>query len=58
MKFLLHHPLLMSPLVKQHREVQGLAESFELLIERKEVANAYTELNDQEGGCIPPHQKD
>lgn len=46
--FLLHHPLVMSPLAKEHREVQGLAERFELFIGGKEVANAYTELNDPE----------
>ena len=44
--FLLHHPLVMSPLAKQHRDVPGLAERFELFIAGKEVANAYTELND------------
>ena len=44
--FLLHQPLLMSPLAKQHRTRPGLAERFELFIGGKEVANAYTELND------------
>ena len=44
--FLLHHPLIMSPLAKQHRSLPGLAERFELFIGGKEVANAYTELND------------
>ena len=44
--FLLHHPLIMSPLAKQHRSVPGLAERFELFISGREVANAYTELND------------
>merc|ERR1719436_1398433 len=46
--FLLHHPLIMSPLAKQHRSQPGLAERFELFIAGKEVANAYTELNDPE----------
>ena len=46
--FLMHHPLVMSPLAKQHRNVPGLAERFELFIGGKEVANAYTELNDPE----------
>ena len=46
--FLLHHPLIMSPLAKQHRSLPGLAERFELFIAGKEVANAYTELNDPE----------
>jgi len=44
--FLLHHPLIMSPLAKHHRTCPGLAERFELFIGGKEVANAYTELND------------
>ena len=43
--FLLHHPKVMSPLAKKHREVEGLAERFELFVGGKEVANAYTELN-------------
>ena len=46
--FLLHHPLIMSPLAKEHRNCPGLAERFELFIAGKEVANAYTELNDPE----------
>ena len=46
--FLLHHPLIMSPLAKQHRSIPGLAERFELFIAGQEVANAYTELNDPE----------
>ena len=46
--FLLHHPLLMSPLAKQHRSQPGLAERFELFIGGQEVVNAYTELNDPE----------
>lgn len=36
----------MSPLAKWHRSVQGLTERFELFIMKKEVVNAYTELND------------
>ena len=46
--FLLHHPLIMSPLAKEHRTCPGLAERFELFIGGREVANAYTELNDPE----------
>ena len=46
--FLLHHPPIMSPLAKEHRNCPGLAERFELFIAGKEVANAYTELNDPE----------
>lgn len=44
--FLIDHPQVMSPLSKWHRSVPGLSERFELFICRKEVCNAYTELND------------
>nr|CAG8440385.1 11397_t:CDS:2 [Entrophospora candida] len=37
---------MMSPLAKSHREIEGLCERFELLIARREIVNAYTELND------------
>ena len=36
----------MSPLTKKHRETPGLVERFELIINGKEIANAYSELND------------
>ena len=36
----------MSPLTKKHRSKAGLVERFELMINGKEIANAYTELND------------
>ncbi|KER23091.1 hypothetical protein T265_08946 [Opisthorchis viverrini] len=44
--FLTCHPTVMSPLAKWHRSRPGLTERFELFILRKEICNAYTELND------------
>ncbi|KAL1123852.1 hypothetical protein AAG570_001623 [Ranatra chinensis] len=44
--FILDHPQVMSPLAKWHRSVPGLTERFELFMMKKEVCNAYTELND------------
>ncbi|XP_024391569.1 lysine--tRNA ligase [Physcomitrium patens] len=44
--FIMHHPQLMSPLAKWHRSVPGLTERFELFVNKHEVCNAYTELND------------
>lgn len=44
--FICDHPQIMSPLAKYHRNAIGLTERFELFVMKKEVCNAYTELND------------
>ncbi|XP_053135653.1 lysine--tRNA ligase-like isoform X2 [Hemicordylus capensis] len=44
--FICDHPQIMSPLAKWHRLHPGLTERFELFVMKKEVCNAYTELND------------
>uniref|UniRef100_A0ACD5TTU7 Uncharacterized protein n=1 Tax=Avena sativa TaxID=4498 RepID=A0ACD5TTU7_AVESA len=46
--FIINHPEIMSPLAKSHRDESrpGLTERFELFINKHEVCNAYTELND------------
>lgn len=44
--FITGHPQLMSPLAKAHREKKGICERFEAFVCKKEIVNAYTELND------------
>ncbi|KAH0720613.1 hypothetical protein KY284_005643 [Solanum tuberosum] len=44
--FIINHPEIMSPLAKSHRSEPGLTEHFNLFVNRRELCDAYTELND------------
>lgn len=44
--FITGHPQVMSPLAKYHRDLPGICERFEAFVCKKEIVNAYTELND------------
>eukprot|EP00924_Labyrinthula_sp_SR-Ha-C_P012023 maker-scaffold_26-snap-gene-2.58-mRNA-1 protein AED:0.02 eAED:0.02 QI:274/1/1/1/1/1/2/86/597 len=44
--FITDHPIIMSPLAKKSRKLEHMTERFELFVAKKEVCNAYTELND------------
>jgi len=44
--FITDTPQIMSPLAKWHRSEKGLSERFEMFVNKHELINAYTELND------------
>src|SRR5690625_1330056 len=46
--FVMHHPLVISPLARKHRSREGLVERFEPVVMGMEIGNAFSELNDAE----------
>ncbi|XP_065218905.1 lysine--tRNA ligase-like [Planococcus citri] len=58
--FICDYPQIMSPLAKWHRSEPGLTERFELMIMKREICNAYTELNDPilQRQCFQQQAKD
>jgi lysyl-tRNA synthetase class 2 len=49
--FIVHHPVLMSPLAKQHRSMPGLTERAEAFVCGREICNLFSELNDSAEQC-------